>query len=60
MTPSRTFESLNATGRPLTETEKLKNWLLMGLPDLEQTAPARGPVESDGRSTGRPGLDEAD
>ena len=30
------FESLNATGRPLTESEKVKNWLLMGLPDAEQ------------------------
>ena len=25
------FESLNATGEPLTEGEKVKNWLLMGL-----------------------------
>ncbi|MCY3810641.1 MAG: HNH endonuclease family protein [Gammaproteobacteria bacterium] len=30
------FESLNATGRPLTESEKVKNWLLMGLPDAQQ------------------------
>ena len=30
------FQSLNATGRPLTESEKVKNWLLMGLPDAEQ------------------------
>ena len=34
--PQQIFESLNATGRPLTESEKLKNWLLMGLPDREQ------------------------
>ena len=34
--PQQIFESLNATGRPLTESEKVKNWLLMGLPDLEQ------------------------
>ena len=34
--PQQIFESLNATGRPLTEGEKLKNWLLMGLPDAEQ------------------------
>ena len=34
--PQQIFESLNATGRPLTESEKLKNWLLMGLPDVEQ------------------------
>ena len=34
--PQQIFESLNATGRPLTESEKLKNWLLMGLPDAEQ------------------------
>ena len=27
------FESLNATGKPLTEGEKVKNWLLMGLPE---------------------------
>ena len=30
--PQQIFESLNATGRPLTESEKVKNWLLMGLP----------------------------
>ncbi|MCY3808174.1 MAG: DUF262 domain-containing protein [Gemmatimonadetes bacterium] len=34
--PQQIFESLNATGRPLTESEKLKNWLLMGLPEGEQ------------------------
>ena len=34
--PQQIFESLNATGRPLTESEKLKNWLLMGLPDAVQ------------------------
>ena len=34
--PQQLFESLNATGRPLTESEKVKNWLLMGLPDAEQ------------------------
>lgn len=34
--PQQIFESLNATGRPLTESEKLKNWLLMGLEDAEQ------------------------
>ena len=34
--PQQIFESLNATGRPLTEGEKLKSWLLMGLPDREQ------------------------
>ena len=34
--PQQIFESLNATGRPLTESEKVKNWLLMGLPDAEQ------------------------
>ena len=34
--PQQIFESLNATGRPLTESEKLKNWLLMCLPDAEQ------------------------
>ena len=34
--PQQIFESLNATGRPLTESEKIKNWLLMGLPDQEQ------------------------
>ena len=34
--PQQIFESLNATGRPLTESEKVKNWLLMGLPDGEQ------------------------
>ena len=34
--PQQIFESLNATGQPLTESEKVKNWLLMGLPDDEQ------------------------
>ena len=34
--PQQIFESLNATGRPLTESEKIKNWLLMGLPDADQ------------------------
>ena len=34
--PQQIFESLNATGRPLTESEKVKNWLLMGLPNGEQ------------------------
>ena len=34
--PQQIFESLNATGRPLTESEKVKNWLLMGLRDVEQ------------------------
>ncbi len=34
--PQQIFESLNATGRPLTESEKVKNWLLMGLPDETQ------------------------
>ena len=34
--PQQIFESLNATGRPLTESEKVKNWLLMGLPDEAQ------------------------
>ena len=34
--PQQIFESLNATGRPLTESEKVKNWLLMKLPDDEQ------------------------
>ena len=30
------FESLNATGKPLTEGEKVKNWLLMGLSEEDQ------------------------
>ena len=34
--PQQIFESLNATGRPLTASEKVKNWLLMGLPDTRQ------------------------
>ncbi len=34
--PQQIFESLNATGRPLTESEKVKNWLLMGLADEKQ------------------------
>ena len=34
--PQQIFESLNATGRPLAENEKIKNWLLMGLPDEQQ------------------------
>jgi len=31
------FQSLNATGKPLTEGEKVKNWLLMGLSEDIQT-----------------------
>lgn len=34
--PQQIFESLNATGLPLTESEKVKNWLLMGLPEAQQ------------------------
>ncbi len=34
--PQQIFESLNATGRPLTESEKVKNWLLLGLPEKQQ------------------------
>lgn len=34
--PQQIFESLNATGSPLTESEKIKNWLLMSLRDEEQ------------------------
>ena len=34
--PQQIFESLNATGLPLTESEKVKNWLLMGLPEEQQ------------------------
>ena len=34
--PQQIFESLNATGLALTESEKVKNWLLMGLPDGKQ------------------------
>ncbi len=34
--PQQIFESLNATGRPLAESEKVKNWLLIGLPEKEQ------------------------
>ena len=28
--PQQIFETLNTTGRQLTESEKVKNWLLMG------------------------------
>ena len=34
--PQQIFESLNATGLALTESEKVKNWLLMGFPDAVQ------------------------
>ena len=34
--PQQIFESLNATGLALTESEKVKNWLLMGLRDSVQ------------------------
>ena len=36
--PQQIFESLNATGKPLTEGEKVKNWLLMGLSEEIQNA----------------------
>ena len=34
--PQQIFQTLNATGKPLAESEKVKNWLLMGLPEKEQ------------------------
>ena len=34
--PQQIFESLNATGKALEESEKVKNWLLMGFPDTKQ------------------------
>ncbi|MCY4657848.1 MAG: DUF262 domain-containing HNH endonuclease family protein [Gammaproteobacteria bacterium] len=34
--PQQIFESLNATGKQLTESEKVKNWLLIGLPEEQQ------------------------
>ena len=34
--PQQIFESLNATGKALKESEKVKNWLLMGFPDAKQ------------------------
>ena len=34
--PQQIFESLNATGKALKESEKVKNWLLMGFPDARQ------------------------
>lgn len=35
--PQQVFESLNTTGRPLTEGEKIKNWLLSGLDPESQS-----------------------
>lgn len=34
--PQQIFESINATGRPLTESEKVKNWLLIGYSERVQ------------------------
>lgn len=34
--PQQIFQSINSTGRPLTESEKVKNWLLIGLSEAEQ------------------------
>ena len=34
--PQQIFESINATGRPLKESEKVKNWMLIGLHEDEQ------------------------
>ena len=50
--PQQIFESLNATGRPLTESEKVKNWLLMGLPDEQQQELHEGPWREIERSLG--------
>ena len=50
--PQQIFESLNATGRPLTESEKVKNWLLMGLPDDQQQELHEGPWRKIERSLG--------
>ena len=35
--PQRVFESLNSTGVDLTESDLIRNYLLMGLPEPEQT-----------------------
>ena len=34
--PQQIFERLNATGKPLTESEKVKNWLLLDMSEAEQ------------------------
>lgn len=34
--PQQVFQSLNTTGKPLTEGEKIKNWLLAGLSTFDQ------------------------
>ena len=39
--PQQIFESLNATGRPLTESEKVKNWLLHGPTGCGAAGPPR-------------------
>lgn len=36
--PQQIFESINATGRPLSESEKVKNWLLIGYSESVQEA----------------------
>lgn len=36
--PQQIFESINATGRPLSESEKVKNWLLIGYSEVDQEA----------------------
>ena len=41
--PQQVFESLNGTGRLLTEGEKVKNWLFMGLPETQQEELHAGP-----------------
>ena len=40
--PQQIFESLNATGRPLTESEKVKNWLLIGVGPCGRTVSGGG------------------
>ena len=51
--PQQIFESLNATGRPLTESEKVKNWLLMRIAGRAATRSPRQPLEADRAKSGR-------
>lgn len=54
------FESLNATGKPLTEGQKVKNWLLMGLSEHVQNRAARRVLAGHREGAGGASRREAD
>lgn len=56
--PQQVFESLNGTGRILTEGEKVKNWVFMGLPETRQEELHAGPWTNMLKRVGAPDEDK--